>query len=103
LAMKTFKMNEIFMDEKCIGGKANGSFFRSEVQIAVSKGEVIIDFEGVELITQSFSDEFLGPILAHEGQEAFRHIKFRGCSEGVQAVILSTAHRFLSDCQTISN
>lgn len=101
--MKTFKMNEIFKDEKCIGGKANGSFFRNEVEISMSKGPVIIDFEGVELITQSFSDEFLGPILTHDGQEALRHVKFKDCSEGVRTAILSTAHRFLSDRQSISH
>ena len=101
--MHTFKMSQVFKDEKCIGGKASGSFFRNEVEIKLAKGPVLIDFEGVDLITQSFSDEFLGPILAHEGQEILREIKFKNCSEGVQAAILSTAHRFLTDAQSITH
>lgn len=101
--MHTLKMNQIFKDEKCIGGKTIGSFFRNEVEIELAKGPVLIDFEGVELITQSFSDEFLGPILAHNGQEILRQTKFRNCSDGVQAVILSTAHRFLKDTQSVSH
>ena len=100
--MKTFKMRELFKEEKCIGGKASGSFFRNEIQIALPKGPVLIDFEGVELITQSFSDEFLGPILAYEGQEILRKIKFKNCSEEIQTIILSTARRFLSDRESVS-
>lgn len=100
--MKIFKMNEIFKDEKCISGKATGSFFRNEVEIDLSKGPVTIDFEGVEAITQSFSDEFLGPILDCGGQEILRSLKFKGCSEEVQAAILSTASRFLSDKKAVS-
>ena len=101
--MHTFKMSQVFKDEKCIGGKVSGSFFRNEVEIKLAKGPVLIDFEGVDLITQSFSDEFLGPILAHEGQEILREIKFKNCSEGVQAAILSTAHRFLTDARPITH
>lgn len=100
--MKILKVNEIFKDEKCISGKATGSFFRNEVEIALAKDPVVVDFEGIEVITQSFSDEFLGQILAHEGQDILRTLKFKNCSEEVQAVILSTAHRFLSDTKAVS-
>lgn len=100
--MKVFKVNEIFKGEKCISGKATGSFFRNEVEIALAKDPVVVDFEGIEVITQSFSDEFLGPILAHEGQDILRTLKFKNCSEEVQTVILSTAHRFLSDTKAVS-
>ncbi|HOW60100.1 MAG TPA: STAS-like domain-containing protein [Candidatus Omnitrophota bacterium] len=100
--MRIFKMKEMYKGEKCISGKATGSFFRNEVEIALAKGPVIIDFDGIEAITQSFSDEFLGPILAHEGQDVLRTLKFKSCSEEIQAVILSTAHRFLSDTKAVS-
>lgn len=100
--MRVFSMKEKYQDEKCISGKATGSFFRNEVQIALAKGPVIVDFEGIEVITQSFADEFLGPILAHEGQDILRTLKFKNCSEEVQTAILSTAHRFLSDKQAVS-
>ncbi|HOE68545.1 MAG TPA: STAS-like domain-containing protein [Candidatus Omnitrophota bacterium] len=100
--MQVIKVNEVFKGEKCISGKATGSFFRNEVEIALAKNPVIIDFEGIEVITQSFSDEFLGPIFSHEGQDVLRTLKFKDCSEEVQAVILSTAHRFLSDRKAVS-
>lgn len=100
--MKIFKMDELFKDEKCISGKASGSFFRNEVEIALAKDPVIIDFENIEVITQSFSDEFLGPILTHNGQDILRTLKFKNCSEDVQTAILSTAHRFLTDRTAVS-
>ena len=100
--MEVIKVNEVFKDEKCISGKATGSFFRNEVEIVLAKTPVIIDFEGIEVITQSFSDEFLGPIFAHQGQDILKTLKFKNCSEEVQAVILSTAHRFLSDTKAVS-
>lgn len=100
--MQVIKVNEVFKDEKCISGKATGSFFRNEVEIVLAKNPVIIDFEGIEVITQSFSDEFLGPIFAHEGQDILKTLKFKNCSEEVQAVIMSTAHRFLVDTKAVS-
>ena len=96
-------MKDIFKDNVCIGGKAGCVFLRYQIKEALSEQQVIIDFGGIELITQGFCDEFLGPILAHNGQEVFRQIKFKNCSDGVQAAILSTAHRFLSDAQSISH
>ena len=101
--IQVVSMREKFKDEKCISGKATGVFFRNELEIALEKGPVIVDFQDIQVITQSFSDEFLGPILAHNGQEVLRRIKFKNCSDGVQAAILSTAHRFLSNAQSISH
>ncbi|MBI3312935.1 MAG: STAS-like domain-containing protein, partial [Candidatus Omnitrophica bacterium] len=68
----------------------------------MAKGPVVIDFEGTNLITQGFSDEFLGPILLDNGQDIFRRIKFKNCSDDVRTMILSTARRFLSGAQPIS-
>ena len=100
--MHIFKMKEMFKEEKCISGKATGSFFRNEVEIALAKGSVVVDFNNIEVITQSFSDEFLGPILLHNGQDILRALKFKNCSEEVQTAILSTAQRFLSDRKAVS-
>ena len=94
----------MFQDEVCMGGKANGALLRQQIEAIMPQQQpIVIDFEGLSLITQGFCDEFLGPILAHNGQDILRQIKFKNCSDGVQAAILSTAHRFLSDAQSISH
>ena len=100
--MDVFRMADIFKGEKCIGGKASGSFARNELEIKLAKSPVVVDFESVEMITQSFCDEFLGPILQHEGQDILKSLKFKNCSEDVQAIILSTAGRFLSQNKAVS-
>ncbi|GEM_PF-1838460 len=100
--MHVFKIKKMFKEEKCVGGKESGRFLRNEMEIALAKGPVVIDFEDVQLITQSFSDEFLGPILADAGQEVLRNIKFKNCSQDIQTIILSTATRFLSDAHSVS-
>ncbi len=100
--MRIFKTKDMFKGEKCISGKATGSFFRNDVEAALAKDPVVIDFDSVEAITQSFSEEFLGPILSHEGQDIFRTLRFKSCSEEIQAIILSAAHRFLSDAKAVS-
>ena len=100
--MSTFKINQIFKDEVCVGGKASGQLLREKIETELAKGPIMIDFEGTDLITQGFSDEFLGPILIENGQDVFRRIKFKNCSDDVQAIILSTARRFLLDMPSIS-
>ncbi len=102
--MKVITIKMIFGDEVCVGGKAGGAFLRRQIEAVIhQQHSVVLDFKGLDLITQGFCDEFLGPILQANGQEIFRQIKFRNCSEGVQAAILSTAHRFISDVQSISH
>jgi len=83
-------------------GKANGRFFYNEVEIALSKGPVVVDFEGVQLITQSFSDEFLGPVVIHHGVKVFEKVTFKGCSQDIKDILISTAQRFAADTQTVS-
>ena len=101
--MRTITIKKIFGDEVCVCGRASGALLREQIEVALVQQEsVVIDFKGLDLITQGFCDEFLGPILQANGQETFRQIKFKNCSEDVRAIILSTASRFLSDTQAIS-
>ena len=100
--MFTFKTNQIFKDEKCIGGKSAGRSFCKEVESKLAKGRVTIDFDGTDLITQGFSDEFLSPMLKYYGLELFQQVKFKNCSAGVRAMITSPANRFFSDAPKLS-
>ena len=93
--MKIFKLDEMFNENVCLGGKENGRFLRNEVEIALSNGPVVADFDGLPLITQSFSDEFLGPIVSHEGKRVFEQLAFKNCSKDIQVILTSTATRFL--------
>ena len=94
--MKTFNLREMFSENVCLGGKDNGRFLRNEVEIALSSGTVVVDFDGLPLITQSFSDEFLGPIVNHEGKKVSDQLTFKHCSKDIQVILTSTANRFLT-------
>ena len=100
--MKHIKIKDIFKDEVCIGGKANGRFLSNELEIELARNSVTIDFAGIDLITQSFSDEFLGPIIEHKGSKIFDVLFFKNCSQEIQAILTSTARRFWVDRPAVS-
>lgn len=101
--MKTFKLHKMFNESVCLGGKENGRFLRNEIEIALSNGKVGVDFDNLPLITQSFSDEFLGPIAAHQGKKIFEYLTFKNCSKDVQVILTSTASRFLTHGSTATH
>lgn len=94
--MKTFNLHQMFNEDVCLGGKENGRFLRNEVEIALSNGQVVVDFDGLPLITQSFSDEFLGPIVEHNGKKVLDQLTFKNSSKDIQVILTSTANRFLT-------
>ena len=99
--MKYFKMKEIFKDEVCIGGKASGAALAKKIDSALMQGPVTMDFVGIDLVTQGFSDEFLSRLLGRKGERLFEVLKFKDCSDGVRIMLTSTANRFLKTLHSI--
>lgn len=99
--VKEFKISQMFSETMCLGGKASGHFLRNEIEIALDKHDVHIDFEGLSLITQSFSDEFLGALIADRGEAVLDKITFKNCSEDIEALLTWTVNRFLSNKQGV--
>lgn len=97
--IKEFKIAQMFKENVCLGGKSNGQFLRNEVEIAMDTGKVYVDFEGLPLITQSFSDEFLGPLVAEKGRDILKQITFRHCAKDIQIFLASTVRRFAKSKQ----
>lgn len=58
-----------------------------------------IDFENLPLITQSLTDEFLGPLVVSRGKEVLRSIAFKHCSSDIKELLTWTAKRFLNNRQ----
>ncbi len=97
--IKQFNIAEIFSETICLGGKSNGKFLRNEIEIALDVGEVCVNFENLPLVTQSFSDEFLGPLVSNRGKQILRSITFKHCSGDIQELLAWTAKRFLNNKQ----
>ncbi len=99
--MKVFKIAQMFNENMCLGGKSSGQFLRNEIEIALNDHDVHVDFEGLPLITQSFSDEFLGPLVADRGEAVLDKITFKNCSDDIEALLTWTVNRFLANKQGI--
>lgn len=52
-----------------------------------SNKEVVLDFKGVEGVTQSFVHAMISEAMREFGAEVLDHIIFRDCNRSVQAII----------------
>jgi STAS-like domain of unknown function (DUF4325) len=50
-------------------------------------GNIILDFTGVTLTTQSFVHALISDILRSEGERILDKIEFRGCVPGVKGIV----------------
>lgn len=64
------------------------SFRINEIIPALEKGEeVILDFEGVEAVTQSFIHALISSIIREYGSSVLDQIKFKNCNDTVKKII----------------
>lgn len=50
-------------------------------------GEILLDFTGVTLVTQSFVHALVCEPLRTHGESALSQLVFKGCSDGVKGII----------------
>ena len=68
--MKRLRLQEV---GKVLGSRASGEQIRRQVEAWLQQGErVVLDFEGVEMATPSFTDELVGKLFLEWGPEALR-------------------------------
>jgi len=53
---------------------------------------IIIDFEGVEVATQSFMHALLSEAIRTFGNDLFEKVEFKNCNESVQQIISVVAN-----------
>jgi uncharacterized protein DUF4325 len=49
--------------------------------------EVVLDFAGVNLVTQSFVHALISDVLRSEGERGLDHMVFDHCNEGVRGIV----------------
>ena len=91
--MKTVIKISSILHDGAITGRHCGRVMREAVASAfVCSDEVVLDFSGVEMITQSAADEFIGRIM-RENPGWISQIQFNHCDEAVREMIQwSAAH-----------
>ena len=81
---------EMVLLEHCgdfLGTRFEGQPLRLELQRLLREpGPVHLDFSGVS-ITQSCADEFLGTLIAEQGEELLSRLHFKNCSPDVRAIL----------------
>lgn len=68
-----------------------GRFLGGELRMAVTRGiesfsRVVVDFDGIEMITQSSADEFIGRLI-RENSRMIESVQFINCSKEVKAML----------------
>ena len=70
------------------------------IKPCAQRGEtVVIDFEGVTLVTQSFVHALISDVLRNGGEDALDRLDFRNCSAVVRGII-STVVQYSLDTIT---
>ncbi|MCL4498151.1 MAG: STAS-like domain-containing protein [Deltaproteobacteria bacterium] len=66
--MNAIKIADIFPDLNFIGARESGLEVRPKIEQALnSNDKVILDFNKIDLVTQSFADEVIGVIIRNKG------------------------------------
>lgn len=75
------------VNDTSVMGRYQGGVLRQQASDAVAEhGSVEMDFSGIEMITQSAADEFIGRIVRHD-EATMDSIRFRHCAPAVQDMI----------------
>ena len=74
-------------EDTSVAGRYQGGVLRRAVAEALSEHpEVSVDFSGIEMVTQSAADEFVGRIMRHD-ESMLDRIHFRNCADSVREMI----------------
>lgn len=71
-----------------ISSRHNGKILREKIEPYINVNKpIILDFNGVNLVTQGFMDEFIGVLIRSSGPSIIKNIKFKNCNEAIKGVI----------------
>lgn len=71
-----------------LGTRFEGRALRLELERALALApQVRLNFSGVLAVTQSCADEFLGVLVAQEGEALLDRIVFENCAPDVKAIL----------------
>lgn len=77
-----------------LSSRATGRALRDEVERLAGRGEVVLDFAGVQSASHSFSDELLAVLVEDHGEAWFRnHVRVKNHAPVVRFAILDAIHR----------
>lgn len=82
--LSVFEIASDFAEDKDIAAKLRNE----QIAPALLRGEdVMLDFAGVDLTTQSFIHAMISHLLRAHGEDVLDRIEFKSCRPGVQGII----------------
>ncbi len=86
--MVELKIKEIFNGLDNISTREKGLILRKNLeQLLKTEKTVVLDFEGINLITQSFADEVIGVLIRKKGLNFVKsHVKIKNASDFIKSV-----------------
>ena len=87
--MKTINVKSFFNGVDMLSTRESGAILRDEIRKHIENNiPVILDFEGINMITQSFADEIVGIFIREYGVNfAKSRIKIKNANELVKTII----------------
>jgi anti-anti-sigma regulatory factor len=72
-----------------LGSRYTAKHFREQIEEALQAGDqqIVLDFSGIASVTDSFTDELLGTLLATADREILPLLRFKGCTQAVRTAI----------------
>src|SRR5207247_2494953 len=83
-AIKVAELAGDFAEDKDLAATLRNRHLRTAVE---KKTEVVRDFSGVSLVTQSFVHALISDVLRTNGENALKYVVFKGCNDGVKGII----------------
>jgi hypothetical protein len=83
------KLKEIFPGLDFLGARMSGEMIREQMEKALDNGDtVVLDFDGIEDITQGFGDEIVGIFTRAYGKDFIKEkVKAINYSESIKTVL----------------
>ena len=87
--IQTIKLKDLFPDLDFIGSRYAGELIRKLMEEVFSrKQSVVLDFEHIEMITQSFADEIIGLFVREHGKDFVKeHIQVSHTKSEIKAIL----------------
>jgi len=86
---KVISVREVFPGQTFIGMRASGEIIRKKMDEIIKSGsKVVIDFTGIEMITQGFGDEVIGIYVRFFGKDYFiKNVKVINYNDDIKNIM----------------
>jgi hypothetical protein len=82
--VRIFERTGDFAEDKDAAASLRENIIRPAISV---KEQVLLNFEGVSLATQSFVHALISDLLRTGGEEVLERLEFKGCAPGVRGII----------------